>query len=190
MPELMKEHCATAKNGLPVPYVVYEENGIHHFKINDHTKTLNCIKNNLCAICGTHLADDKWLISGPASAFHKHGSFNDLPMHKNCAVYALKVCPYLAFSRYNSKMDFEKIQKQFSHMLLMNSTVDNDRVPLFALTKISNYILDLRSTLLKPIKPYLEIEFWNDGERMEDNVAKEIIKQYFITKYKIEDLEL
>jgi hypothetical protein len=189
IPQLIKDNCVVTDKGMPVPYIVLEENGVHHFKINDQKKVMDCLIHDKCTICGTELHDDMWFIGGPASAFHKHGAFVDAPVHKCCGEYALKACPYLAYSRYMSKIDLEKLQSKLDNKhILVNPTKDSDRVPLFAFVKASGYKINSSSGNFRPIIPYLEIEYWNDGQQLSQKEGIEIVTDLFTKKYNINDL--
>jgi hypothetical protein len=188
IPQLMQDNCKFTDSGLPVPYIVLEKNGEHLFKVNDNEKIINTINNKLCTICGTKLGDTAWFIGGPASAFHIHGAFNDGPVHKECGEYSLRVCPYLAYGKYNSKTDFEKIQKSLleKNILAINNTVDSDRVPLFCFIGAKSWKITERLNY-KPDN-ISEIEFWNDGEQLEKENAVQTIKTLFENKYGLENL--
>lgn len=173
---------------MPYPYIILEEKGVYHFKINDSYKVMECIIEKKCTICGTHLNDDIWFVGGPASAFHTNGVFNDAPVHKECGVYALKTCPYLVYTGYKTKTDVEKLQKSFNSVKLFNNTVDLDRVPLFAFVKSSGYSVNPKNLNLTPFTPYLEIEFWSDGEQLDYEEGVFVVENYFKTKYSIEKL--
>jgi hypothetical protein len=191
VPSRIQKNCVRDKRGLYVPYIVAYDENKPLFTINDIHKVLKCVVKNLCTICGEKMYDDMWLIGGPASAFHAHGAFNDAPVHKECGVYALKVCPYLAYSKYNSKLDFEKMQEKYEgKFILENATMDSDRLPLFCFVKIRNYTYRREQGTVRPLKPYLEVEYWNDGEQLKDEDAKEIIIDLFNEKYTITDLIL
>jgi hypothetical protein len=185
IPQLMREHCSITEKGLPVPYIVLEKEGVHYFKINDDKKIFECLMHRKCTVCGTKLENDIWFIGGPASAFHKHGAFNDAPVHKECGLYSLKICPYLAFSRYSAKINLEKLQSKFDDILLVNNTQDPDRVPLFAFVKAKNYKINFLSQNLIPEKPYLEVEYWNDGKQLSQKEGEKIVKEHFKEKYNI-----
>jgi hypothetical protein len=155
--------------GLPVPFVVLkDETGKHHFKINDTKKSEECINKRLCHICGNPLnLNNLWMIGGPGSTFDENGMYIDGPVHKECGLYALQVCPYLAYSGYTAKTDIEKLQQQIKDKsILFNPTVDNDRLPLFVFARASQLIMHISPTgkYFSTFKPLLEIEFWNDGE--------------------------
>lgn len=182
IPKLIKDNCKIDKRGLIVPFVVLEDNfGEFHFKVNDNIKQIKAIKENLCAICGTELKEDMWLIGGPGSAFHNNGCYIDSCSHYECSRYALQVCPYLAYSGYNSKTDILKIQEQIdADLLLDNPTVDNNRVPLFVLSKIKSF--EYKNGYIYPRKPYIDVQFWNNGIQLDDYQAIKIIINHFSEK--------
>ena len=188
VPQLIKDNCVVNAKGIPIPYVVLEQDGVYHFKINDSRKEMDCLIHGKCTVCGTKLQDDIWFIGGPGSAFHKNGAFNDAPVHKDCGVYALKVCPYLAYSRYMSKIDLEKLKSKLNNNVeLINRTIDLDRVPLFGFIKAKSYKISPSSNFL-PERPYLEIEYWNDGKQLSDKEGVENVKSHFHSKYNINHL--
>ena len=169
IPQLMLDHCEKDPRGYPVPFVVLKDkDGKHHFKINDSHKSGICLVKGLCTICGQPMdKENRWLVGGIASAFDPNGSYIDLPVHKECGHYALKVCPYLAIRNYNGKIDLEKMQKEVD-AVLYNPTVDQDRLPLFVFVRPTGigYKLTDDGIYIKPFKPYLEIEFWDEGEEI------------------------
>ena len=101
-----------------IPYVVLiDPTGIPHFKANDETKVEKCINEKLCSICGDPLEKDMWLIGGTLSAFHENGCYIDSPVHKECGIYALKTCPYMAYTQYIAKEGVSpKLQEKFPHL--------------------------------------------------------------------------
>ncbi len=181
IPDLMK-NCELDPRGLPVPYVVLkDQNGKHHFKVNDQKKTINCIIGELCTICGTKMSrNNQWLVGGIASAFDPSGYYFDHPVHKECAEYALQVCPYLAYRNYTAKTDIVKLQKQIKDTVLLDDpTMDSDRLPLFVLIRPEEINLygSINNIKVVPSRPALETEFWDNGERITD---MEIVKSKLI----------
>ena len=179
VPDLIKNNCRQLK-GYYVPYVIYEDD----FKINDSRKRYDCIVNNKCAICGTDLVDDKWLIAGPGSLFHPQGAVIDSANHYDCSKYALEVCPYLAYNIYNKKLDVSKLQAKHSDIILVDPTVELDRVPLFGLVKIESYKLTSSGNII-PKRPYLEVEFWVTGEKMSKEAGESVVEYYLKNKYNV-----
>ncbi len=180
IPEIMK-NLVKDQRGFPVPYIVLnDKNNTPHFKVNDVRKVEQCITEKRCGICGTPLNDDMWMIGGPMSAFHPHGVYVDSPMHKDCAKYALQVCPYLAVSIYNGKQTMDEllsIECDNKIVGFVNPTQTLDRVPFFVFSKISGFVISGNRVehYIKPHKPFLEIEFWNNGVRIDEKEAQKLI---------------
>lgn len=189
VPLNIQRNCAVYK-GMYVPYIVLREGDIFHFKINDSFKVYECVVNHACSICGKGLGEDTWFIGGPASVFHKHGRIADLPVHKECGHYALQVCPYLAYARYTAKTDIDKLYAKLKNkdVILENTTVDFDRVPMFCFAK-SNSFKIFDPHMYKPDRPYEEVEFWNDGVQLSKEEGEKILTEHFKFKYKLEDLD-
>ena len=112
--------------------------------------------------------DNKWLVGGIASAFDPEGYYLDLPVHKECGHYALKVCPYMAVRNYDGKLDLEKLQKELKNVALNNPTIDPDRLPLFVFTRATLIAFHFKGNdaYIKPKLPYQEVEFWDEGEEI------------------------
>ena len=180
IPALMK-NLELDRRGFPVPFIILKDKtGVPHFKINDDRKVEECIKNDLCSICGTEMKTDKWMIGGPLSAFHPQGAYIDIPVHKECGEYALQVCPYLAVSTYNGKQTVDDIvagdfqeDDDTKQLVFKDPTQSKDRVPFFVFNKITGFDVTRRGTdrYIKPHKPYVEVEFWNDGEQITKDAA-------------------
>jgi hypothetical protein len=154
--------------------------------MNDDNKVEECIKDNLCSVCGNKMGTDMWMIGGPLSAFHPQGAYIDVPVHKECGEYALQVCPYLAVSTYNGKKTIDDIDAgnftvddDTKKMIFVNPTQSQDRVPFFVFNKITGYDVQRRgiARYIKPHKPYVEVEFWNDGEQITKEQAVKLTQE-------------
>lgn len=179
IPELIQKNCRIVR-GYPVPYVILNDD----FKVNDERKRLDCLINNKCTICGTDLGTDTWLIAGPGSLFHPQGAVIEGFLHKECAVYSLQICPYLAYNIYNKKLDLEKLQKKHTEVILVDPTVELDRVPLFGLVKVDGFNINQSYNII-PNKPYLEVEFWNSGVKFQDIYGRNTVEVYLKEKYNV-----
>ena len=155
-----------------IPYIVLRDrNNIPHFKVNDERKVEECIEKDRCSVCGEKLGNDKWLIGGKMSAFHERGAYIDIPVHKECGVYSLKVCPYMAYTQYTAKgiSDGEKaVLLEDEKLVLMNPTMDENRLQYFVFVKIKSYsiIRKFANRFIHPERPYLAIEYWRDGKQL------------------------
>jgi len=188
IPQLMLD-LERDPRGMPVPYVVLKDKeGKHHFKINDTDKSILCMVQSLCGICGKPLKQkDTWMIGGIGSAFDDHGKYVDLPVHGDCGRYALQVCPYMVVRNYNGKVDIEKMEKNIPGVKLHNTTVDQDRLPLFVLIQPDGYQIEITPTgfyvVPKRKKPYLGAEFWVDGKKLTD--IWDVRLRLFATKWEV-----
>lgn len=96
--------------GYPVPFIVLRDRqGVPRFTINDVTKVAACLTKKLCSICGKRLDIDMWLVGGSRAFLHDDGVFLDPPLHYECAVYALQVCPFLAAPNYSKGIGARKV---------------------------------------------------------------------------------
>lgn len=74
------------------------------FTINDTPKMERCIRQKLCSICGKKLTEGYWCVGGSRAFLHEFGVFIDPPLHRECAEYALKVCPFLAARSFSKSI--------------------------------------------------------------------------------------
>jgi hypothetical protein len=80
--------------GLPVPFSQAWFDGKPDFRTVDPNKTIQCVQEELCAICGRRLGERSYFICGPLSK--KSRLFTDPPMHKQCAEFAAETCPFVS----------------------------------------------------------------------------------------------
>ena len=78
----------------PVPFTQMWIDGKPDFRVVDPEKSLKCIQEKLCAICGVKLGEFCYFIGGPLSKQNR--LFVDPPMHEQCAVFASTVCPFVS----------------------------------------------------------------------------------------------
>lgn len=175
--------------GLPVPFnVLIDDDGTPHFRINSQEKELLCLEHKLCNICGNPLKNEYWFIGGQKSAFHPKGVFNDGAVHKECGLYALRTCPYMINSNYKTINTDEKLQQlqikiegKTDPLKLVNPTQTLDRLAFFCFCKAKSYTINYNSNgigvcTVKAHKPYEQVEFYLDGERIHKAKAKELLK--------------
>lgn len=160
-----------------IPYIVLVKSGIPYFKVNDDTKVEECIKERLCSVCGNPLESDMWMIGGPMSAFHPRGCYVDIPVHKECGIYSLVTCPYMAHTQYIVKPGtVSKLQGKLEDIMLVDPTIDSNRLPYFVFCKISDYKVVRKppyERFIYPDKPYIEVEYWKDGTQIDEKTIKQ-----------------
>jgi hypothetical protein len=70
-----------------------EAGAVPSFPVVNHSRLITCRKQKRCWICGKGLGAFKAFVFGPASAIAR--TSYEPPSHRDCARYALQVCPYL-----------------------------------------------------------------------------------------------
>ena len=124
------------ERGYPIPHTVAVDSaGKPDFRIIDEEKAGIAILNGRCAICGQSLQGEAALVGGSNSIGHK--LFVDGPMHRDCAEYAIQVCPMMAapkfaYSRREPSEEFE---------ITNIREVSTDRPEVFGLGVTRDYAL-------------------------------------------------
>ena len=171
--------------GYVIPFVILRDpnNGRPYFQVNDENKINQAIREDRCAICGDKMGHDKWLVGGPMSAFHPHGAYIDTPTHQDCLHYAMKVCPYLAVPNYKKRIDLSNVDMgDFpEHMFFQDPTQDDIRVPFFVAIHVRSFTVSrprLGERYLHPDKNFLAVEYWNEGEQIDELTAAKLFKEH------------
>jgi hypothetical protein len=175
VPELMKD-LPRDPRGFPVPVIIMrDQDGKFLFTVNNMAVVARCVVQDLCGVCGKKLNGDSWLAGGHKSAFHERGVYNDTPIHHECGVYALQVCPYLVLSAYRSDQGaVQKLSELYgSTNLFFNRTQDPTKPAFFAFVKISRYQTNLGFVV--PDRPFLDVEYWTGGEQITLAKARELL---------------
>lgn len=160
-------HLKKDSRGYPIPDGLYIDlTGRAHFTINDDAKRLNHAMGRLCPICGKRLKPYYWFVGGPGSAFDPNGAYIDLPMHNECAHYALQVCPYLAAPNYSKSVDAKTLPKDGPSLILLDQTMIPERPEVFVAVSTKKFTFTSGYRHVKPVRPYLEIEYWLHGKKI------------------------
>ena len=82
------------QNGYPVPWFVCEDQrGEPDFRYSDAKKLLAAIAHDRCWVCGEPLGKHRAFLVGPAGAINR--VTGEPPMHRECAEFSAKACPFL-----------------------------------------------------------------------------------------------
>jgi hypothetical protein len=151
------------RRGYPITFVtLVDKDGVPDFRTVDQERLAKCIRNRLCGMCGERLGKHIHFVGGPLCV--ENGLFIDPPMHRECAVYALKTCPHLA----SSKGRFAPVGN--GHGLHVIEIASDEKAPWFALMHTTGYglVQHISGTMLiKAARPWISVERWRDGEPME-----------------------
>jgi hypothetical protein len=123
--------------GYPIHYTVWRDptTGEPNFRVMHEPRRVECFKKNWCHLCGRNLGAGPYcFIGGPKCV--AQGAFIDGPMHRDCAEYAARVCPFLSSptGKYSSEVACE-----IDGELVTYESVPNLRPPKMALVVAGKY---------------------------------------------------
>jgi hypothetical protein len=96
--------------GYPIPEFVSNLDGKRDFRVVSLEHLANCIRDNVCWICGQRLDVLKAFVIGPLPAIQ--GLSNEPPSHVECAEFAVRACPFLLLPKAQHRsIDNPKVQK-------------------------------------------------------------------------------
>lgn len=113
LPPLPKRmyHLPIDERGYPIPEFVSNIDGKRDFRIVSLEHLANCIRHDLCWICGQLLDVWKVFVIGPLPAIQ--GITNEPPSHRECAEFAVGVCPFLLLPKAQHRsIDNPNVQKR------------------------------------------------------------------------------
>jgi hypothetical protein len=158
------------KRGYPIPFIVLiDKSGEPQFTINDWRQVGQCITKKLCSICGKRFDDGYWFVGGSRCFMHEHGAFLDAPMHRECAEYALQVCPFLAARNYSGRIDDRKLKPGDTPDDMVMVRVDHmlpAQPERFGLGRAASYRLvhPARGETIFVVDHWAHVEWWRNGE--------------------------
>jgi hypothetical protein len=131
------------------------------FTITDPVIWMRFVQTRLCGVCGVPLGAHKAFVGGPLSMANR--VFYDLPMHRECAEYSLRVCPYLAAPRFAHR---RKVPDGVHVIAVASDTRPNE----FGLAIARNYhLVEVNGdVVLRAHRWEAPIEWWSRGERTDE----------------------
>jgi len=152
--------------GLPVPAMVqYDIHGVPDFKVIDMAKWTALVRSRGCGICGAKMGARVWFVAGPKSIEAR--IFTDLPMHEDCAEFALRTCPFLALPRFRYIQALVKVE---GVQINVNEHVSTQRPDRFGLARSSGYrvvVIEGGSGIpMLQAAPFSEVQWWREGQRV------------------------
>lgn len=144
--------------GYPVPHTVrYDADGVPDFRVIDPEKWFRAVKLRRCGICGETLGARVAFVGGPLAMANRF--FTDLPMHRDCAVYALRVCPFIAAPKF-------AYSRSLPDDTQVSNNVSTTRPEQFGLgvTKVYKPLV-VNGEVVLQAAPFESIEWWRHGVR-------------------------
>jgi hypothetical protein len=153
--------------GFPIPAMVqYDDAGKPLFPVIDMEKWGKLARDRGCGICGKAMHRGYWFVGGPKAIENR--IFTDLPMHRECAVFSLKVCPYLALPRF--RYILRDVTLPDGKVVNVNNDVSTQRPERFGLALTPHYRMALLASDVNPngspvlqAAPFDSVEWWSTG---------------------------
>jgi hypothetical protein len=184
VPDRMK-HLPRDPRGYPIFFMAYRDaNDRAHFSVNDSGVRARVIARDLCSICGKPLLRGRWFVGGQRSAFDPHGAYIDPPMHRECAHYALRVCPYLASPTYASLIHGNTMPSDDRALLIDQTEIESPstahevRPPLFVAVHArgQRFHPTPAGGLIFPTRPYIVVEYWQHGWKLAQDEGERLCR--------------
>lgn len=153
------------KRGYPIPYgVLVNSDGTPDFRITDQEKWMFAAQHRRCGLCGEPLGAKMAFVGGPLC--HQYRYFTDLPMHRDCAEYALQVCPYLALPRMSHALAYQGKNLAPGIAIKVSSDVSTEKPERFMLSIARDFKIGKLpdGSLALQASEWLETVWWKDGE--------------------------
>ncbi|MDO8414806.1 MAG: hypothetical protein Q7S87_01195 [Agitococcus sp.] len=96
--------------GFPVPFFTTLRAEGQAFDVAVPDKWERAFLQQVCGLCGKELGPLLAFVGGPLNLEHRY--FRALPMHGECAEYALQVCPFIVYKHYESTRALEIVERQ------------------------------------------------------------------------------
>jgi hypothetical protein len=171
IPERMR-HLKIDRRGYAIPVsIVIDDSGMPNFTINDELARHKALRHDSCGLCGKPLFRGRWFIGGPAPAFHPHGAYLDLPMHDECAHYALQTCPFIAAPHYGREVgpqQQKKLEAQGSFVVRTDDNVTVERPLMFVAVMATGQHIINDGQYVKPRTPYRKVEYWRHSKQLDE----------------------
>lgn len=153
--------------GYPIPYTVQRDaQGRPDFRVVDPQIWMNAVRYKRCGICGEQLGVHLAFVGGPACMQNR--VFTDLPMHRDCATYALQVCPFLAAPKF-------AYSRSLSGDVRVMASVSSHRPEQFGLAMSRGVELRrLGDDLVLLAAPFDSVEWWQGGIPMSEALGQAV----------------
>lgn len=148
------------ERGYPVPHTVQWVAGKPDFRVIDPQKWTKAVQLRRCGMCGEPLGARMAFVGGPLSM--RNRLFYDLPMHRECATYALQVCPFLAAPKFG--------YSQAGAGMSVHSGVSGERPARFGLGITKSFAVRRMPSgeLVLQAGEFEVVTWWKDGQQTPD----------------------
>lgn len=148
------------ERGYPVPWFVAWFDGKPDFRVVDPRKFGDAVRFKKCWVCGEQLGKHLGFVIGPMCAVNRISS--EPPSHRDCAMYAVRACPFLANPnmRRNEHKLPDEVQAAAGVMIRRNPGVT-----LLWMTQSYKVIQDGNKGYLIEVGEPNEVLFFKEGRK-------------------------
>jgi hypothetical protein len=138
------------------------------------------VRERLCGICGQRLGAYLCFVGGPGSAFHPAGKYFDGPVHRDCAEFALRVCPYLAMAgSYARRIGARTLKPgavpKGAVLIAHDPTIHAPQPAVFVMGSCKRFSLDERRRFV-PERPWVEVRYFRAGQEITNAEARQLVQ--------------
>ncbi|WP_293196293.1 hypothetical protein [Ottowia sp.] len=151
--------------GYPIPaFVLVPESGEPDLRVLDRAWWLYAVEYRRCGICGQPLGRHLAFVGGTASISNR--LFTDLPMHVDCAQYALQACPFLAAPTFKYASSIPQLDGVATRM---SEAVSDQRPTIYGMgvTRSFQVVVAGDNTPALLASAFERIEWWSKGARID-----------------------
>ena len=154
------------RRGYPIPaMVLIKEDGTPDFRVTDVEKWVKACNERTCALCGEQLGRHLAFVGGPLA--YENRLFTDLPMHLECAEYALRVCPYIAVPNFKYASPLPDIGEDVSLRVAAEVEVVRPDRFMLGITRSYQVVKLPGGSYAVRAAPWEQVAWWQDGTCIE-----------------------
>lgn len=152
-------HLPRTPAGLPIPWFVAWEGARYDFRVVDARKLKPAIDRRACWLCGRTLGRMMCFVVGPMCVVNRVSS--EPPMHRDCAEYALRACPFLTQPSRERREGGGLVPLDGGHMA-GTPILRNPGVSVLYVTR-SYRVAQVPGGILFDMGPPEEVAWWTQG---------------------------
>lgn len=148
---------ARDKHGRPIPAFVEYINGEPDFRVMSSRHLIDCVRFDLCWVCGQRRGRYVTFVIGPMCAVNRISA--EPPSHKDCALYSARACPFLSRPNMVRRERNMPVKGVVAGMMIER----NPGVGLCWTTKSFTWFKDGNKGLLFQLGEPVETSWWCEG---------------------------
>lgn len=167
MPQRIAQ-LARDPRGYPIPANVLKDGlnrgSVIDFRVIDQEKVERLIERRCCALCGQPMGTRVAFVGGPRCMESRY--FADAPMHRDCAIYALQMCPFLAAPSFGYRKSVHAVD-------VIREEVPTDRPQVFGMGICREFVTGIINGghVVLRASPFESVSWWKCGIELDAGAA-------------------